>query len=125
MATKKTTNKKVAVESYHHESATRKNIPTAKIAAEGVVPRVEQAKYAYSAHLSPELRFDASGQSDRLTDIVEKLTAGSKLSTEETGILRCLAANASQPWLEGLGRKRNMIGAISKLSRLLFTFMNG
>ena len=61
--TKKRTGKKVVVESYRHESATRKNIPTAKIAAEGTVPRVPKAKYTYNAHLSPELRFDASGLS--------------------------------------------------------------
>ena len=85
---KKKTSKKVAVESYRHESATRKNIPTAKIAAEGKVPRVAKAKYAYSAHLSPELRFDASGQSDRVTEIVEKAAAGNRLTKEEAGILR-------------------------------------
>jgi adenine-specific DNA-methyltransferase len=105
MAAKKTKDTKVAVESYRHESATRKNIPTAKIAAEGVVPRVAKARYSYSAHLSPELRFDASGQSDRVSEIVEKAAAGSKLSKEEADILRGVAANASQPWLEWSGKK--------------------
>ncbi len=97
--------KKVAVESYRHESVTRKNIPTAKIAAEGTVPRVEKAHYAYSAHLPPELRFDASGQSDRVSEIVEKAASGSKLTKEEADILRGLAGNASQPWLEWSGKK--------------------
>ena len=102
---KKASNKKISVESYRHESATRKNIPTAKIAAEGMVPRVAKAKYAYSAHLSPELRFDASGQSDRINDIVEKTTSGYKLTREEANILFGIAANASQPWLEWSGKK--------------------
>lgn len=103
--TKKKSSKKVAVESYRHGSATRKNIPTAKIAAEGTVPRVAKAKYAYSAHLSPELRFDASGKCDRVTEIVEKAAAGNKLNREEVDILRGVAANASQPWLEWSGKK--------------------
>lgn len=105
-ASKKKASKKVAVESYRHESATRKNIPTAKIAAEGTVPRVVKATYSYSAHLSPELRFDAFGQSDRVTDIVEKAAAGNKLTKEEAEILRGVAANASQPWLEWSGKKQ-------------------
>ena len=103
--TKKKATKKVEIESYRYESATRKNIPTAKIAAEGTVPRVAKAKYAYSAHLSPELRFDASGQSDRITDIVEKAIAGNKLTRKEADVLRGVAANASQPWLEWSGKK--------------------
>ena len=88
----KKASKKVAVESYRHDSATRKNIPTAKIAAEGTVPRVPKAKYSYSAHLSPVLRFDASGQSDRVAEIVEKVAAGNKLTKEEADILRGVAA---------------------------------
>lgn len=103
MAKKKT--KKVAVENYKHDSSKRKNIPTAKMAAEGKIPRVKKAKYGYSAHLSPELRFDTSGKSDRVNEIVDKAISGKKLTSEESEILRGLASNANQPWLEWSGKK--------------------
>lgn len=105
MARKKKTNKKIAVEDYKHDSAKRKNIPTAKMAGEGTVPRIEKAKYNYSAHLSPELRLDVTGASDRVSEIVEKAALGKKLTSEETAIIRSVAANASQPWLEWSGKK--------------------
>ena len=40
MARKKKTKKKIAVENYTHESARRRNIPTAKMAGEGKIPKV-------------------------------------------------------------------------------------
>jgi len=104
MARKKKTKKKIAVETYKHDSAKRKNIPTAKMAGEGKIPKVAKATYSYSPHLSPVLRFDASGRTDRLTEIVEKVAEGKKLSIEEAEILRGVAANASQPWLEWSGK---------------------
>lgn len=104
---KKKATKKVTVENYRHDSATRKNIPTAKIAAEGIVPRVGKVKYAYSAHMSPELRFDSSGQSDGVSAIVEKAAAGNKLTKEEAEILRGVAANVGQPWLEWSRKKED------------------
>jgi len=81
MTRKKKTKKKISVKTYKHESAKRKNSPTAKMAGEGRIPRVEKAKYSYSPHLSPELRFDTSRQSDHVTDIVEKAIAGQKLTS--------------------------------------------
>ena len=105
MAKKKKTMKKVSVENYKHDSAKRKNIPTAKMAAEGKIPRMKKIKYGYSAHLFPELRFDTTGDSDRVNEIVEKATSGKKLTNEEVEILRGLATNASQPWLEWSGKK--------------------
>ena len=97
--------KNVAVESYKHASAKRKNLPTAKIAGEGVIPRVAKAEHSYSAHLAPELRFDISGRSDRVEEIVEKAVSGQQLSNNEAEILRGLAANVRQPWLEWSGKK--------------------
>ena len=105
MAKKKKTSKKVAVENYKHDSAKRKNIPTAKIAAEGKIPHMAKVKYGYSAHLSPELRFDASGQSDQVNNIVDKVSTGKKLTNKEVEIIKGLATNASQPWLEWSGKK--------------------
>ncbi len=105
MARKKKATKKIAVKTYKHESAKRKNIPTAKMAAEGEIPKVNKAKYSYSPHLSPELQFDSSGHSDRLAEITAKVIKSKALSSDEAEILRGVAANASHPWLEW-SRKR-------------------
>ena len=67
-----------------HTAATRKNIPPAKIASEGEIPKAKKAKYGYSAHLSPELQFDTSGKSDRVQEIVEKTIAGVKLNQQRS-----------------------------------------
>ena len=96
---------KVEVENFSHSTATRKNIPPAKIASEGKIPHVQKAKYGYSAHLTPELRFDTTGRSDRISEIVEKAISGTQLTAEEADVLRALAGNAQQPWLEWSGRK--------------------
>ena len=48
---------------YRH-AATRKNNPPTKIAAEGTVPVIPKAQYAYDPHLPPVLRFDQTGQAD-------------------------------------------------------------
>lgn len=105
MAKKRRASKSVEVENYSHSSSSRKNIPPAKIAAEGNIPAVQMARYGYSAHLSPELRFDPSGHSDRVSAIVEKAISGQTLTNEEAEILRGLAGNVSQPWLEWSGKK--------------------
>lgn len=55
-----------------HPSAKRRNIPPAKIAAEGTVPVVPKAQYAYNPHLPPVLRFDQHGGADALPELVAK-----------------------------------------------------
>ncbi|MBX3323104.1 MAG: hypothetical protein KF757_08965 [Phycisphaeraceae bacterium] len=55
-----------------HPAASRKNIPPAKIAAEGVVPAIPKAEYAYNPHLPPVLRFHHSGGHGS-TDALPKL----------------------------------------------------
>ncbi len=92
------------VEHYAHGS-TRTNIPPAKIAAEGKIPRVPKQRYAYSPHLSPTLRFDPSGQADRIPGIVEKALAGQALTPDEQELLRALGKQAGQPWLEWAGKQ--------------------
>ncbi len=47
---------------YRHLGAKRKNVPPAAMAAEGAVPKVPKARYEYSPHLPPVLRFDATGR---------------------------------------------------------------
>ena len=95
MAKKK--KKKVNIEHYTHD-AKRKNNPPAQISGEGNVPKIEKAKYAYSPHLDPVLRFDSTGKSD----VIEELLANAKerpLSSTELETLR-LATSQHQPWLE-------------------------
>lgn len=45
------------------------NIPPAKIAAEGVIPKVSDVRYDYSPRRSPTLRFDSQGAPDKLFDL--------------------------------------------------------
>jgi len=93
------------VETFEHKSAKRKNIPPAKIAGEGTIPKVNKVQYSYSPHLSPVLRSDPDGSTDKIPEIVEKALIGKTLSASERELLRSIAANASQPWLEWAGKK--------------------
>ncbi|MCP4200950.1 MAG: helix-turn-helix domain-containing protein [bacterium] len=88
---------------YRHDGETRTNIPPAKIAAEGTVPKVEKAKYAYNPHLPPVLRFDPTGAADRLQDLIAE--AGRRQLTEaEQSELR-EATSHYDPWLEWAGKR--------------------
>jgi adenine-specific DNA-methyltransferase len=93
---------KVEAKDYRHSKEKRKNIPPAKIAAEGEVPKVKRVKYHYSPHLSPELRFDPTGKADRVMEVAEK--AARHLTEEERDLLRKALAN-QRPWLEWAGKK--------------------
>jgi hypothetical protein len=54
-----------AVAADYRHSEKRKNVPPAAMAAEGKVPKVPKARYEYSPHLPPVLRFDATGRPTR------------------------------------------------------------
>ena len=86
---------------YRHEGVKRKNLPPAKIAAEGKVPKVEKARYWYSPHLPPVLRFDPDGDADRPLDLLEEVRRR-PLTEEETALLAG-ALRVHEPWLEHLG----------------------
>ena len=103
MARKKTT-KRVEVENYSHNGSSRKNIPPAKIAGEGKIPKTKKAVYSYSPHLTPDCCFDTSGNADRVADIVKKACSGESLSAKEQGILHSIAKNVEHPWLEWAGK---------------------
>ena len=86
----------------------RKNNPPAKIAAEGIVPAIPKAQYAYNPHLPPILRFDTTGESDRLPELLQ--TAQQRpLTADETQLLAIAIKNAQAPWLEWTA-KREMPG---------------
>ena len=55
---------------YRHTGVKRKNVPPATMAAEGTVPKVAKARYAYSPHLPPVLRFDGTGKADALPGLL-------------------------------------------------------
>jgi len=101
-AAKKRDIDEVSVEDYRHSGATRKNIPPAKIAAEGKVPEVPKIQYSYSPRRQPELRFDTSGKADRLPELLEKAKRG-PLTADEAQVLAD-ALRVQQPWLEWAGK---------------------
>ena len=92
---------------FRHEGKKRTNIPTAKIAGEGRIPKVPKARYSYDPHLPPVLRFDETGRADIISDRIDKLIrkAGSvALSSKELSEIR-EAVRHYQPWLEWAGKR--------------------
>lgn len=90
---RRTTRKNVATADYRHGEEKRTNIPPAKIAGEGRVPKVEKVRYHYSPHLPPELRFDPTGEVDKLP-----------LTADEQKLLADALRN-HEPWLEWAGKR--------------------
>jgi adenine-specific DNA-methyltransferase len=86
-----------------HPNAKRRNIPPAKIAAEGVVPVIPKAQYAYNPHLPPVLRFDQHGKPDALPELLDKARRG-PLSDDEARVL-AEALRIHEPWLEWTGKR--------------------
>lgn len=87
---------------YRH-AAKRKNNPPAKIAAEGTVPAIPRAQYAYNAHLPPVLRFDQSGGPDTLPKLLAE--AGRRTLTPDEQRLLADALRRQDPWLEWTGKR--------------------
>lgn len=87
---------------YRH-AASRKNNPPAKIAAEGTVPVIPKAQYAYNPHLPPVLRFDSTGSPDKLPELLAKART-SPLSDDEARLL-AEALRVHEPWLEWTGKR--------------------
>lgn len=86
---------------YRHDGEKRANIPPARLAAQGRVPRVAKARYRYNPHLPPVLRFDPTGKADEALDLQALIDKAGKapLTAEEQGRLREALA-VHQPWLE-------------------------
>ena len=84
---------------YRH-SAKRTNIPSATMESEGDIPKTKRVKYAYSPHLDPVLRFDPTGNSDKVKELVEKAARKESLTAVEIEVLRGIAEHWSKPWLE-------------------------
>jgi len=100
---KKTINGSVKTTDYRHRGEKRTNIPPAKIAAEGKVPKVAKVRYHYSPHLPPELRFDPTGKADKLPELIAE--AGRRPLTEKEQKLLAGALRQHEPWLEWAGKR--------------------
>ena len=88
---------------YRHDEVKRKNNPPAKIAAEGQVPLMPKIEFAYSPRLPPVLRFDSTGRSDELPQLLEQ--ARRRILTEDELRLLAVALQKQEPWLEWAGKR--------------------
>jgi adenine-specific DNA-methyltransferase len=88
---------------YRHTREKRTNIPPAKIAAEGSVPKLPKARYEYSPHLPPVLRSDPTGSADRLPDLIAE--AGRRPLKPEEQRLLAEALCQHEPWLEWAAKR--------------------
>lgn len=93
----------VPIGDIRHPAAKRKNNPPAKIAAEGTVPVISKAEYAYNPHLSPVLRFDQRGGPDALPSLLAE--AGKRPLTPDEQSLLAEALRKNEPWLEWTGKR--------------------
>ncbi len=89
---------KIKSADYRYRREKRTNIPPAKIAAEGAVPKVPKAQYYYSPHLPPALRFDSTGSADRLSELI--VEAGRRALKPEEQRLLAQVLRQQEPWLE-------------------------
>jgi adenine-specific DNA-methyltransferase len=91
-----------AVQSYRH-AAKRKNIPPAGLASQGKLREAPKMVYEYNPHLPPVLRFDPSGASDKLPDLLQ--TARTRALTADEAKLLADALRVREPWLEWAGKR--------------------
>lgn len=93
------------VADYRHTAATRKNNPTAGLAGQGRVRETPKVAYAYDPHLPPALRFDETGASDRLPELLAEATRR-PLTEEEAGLVS-ESLRMREPWLEWAGKRES------------------
>lgn len=91
------------VTDYRHDEATRKNNPPAKIAAEGTVPLMPKIRYEYSPRLAPALRFDSTGQADKLPELLQKAQRQPLTAAEAAQLGEAL--RDQEPWLEWASKR--------------------
>ena len=94
----------IEVADYRHDD-TRKNIPPAKIAAEGRIPHVPKITYSYSPRFDPALRFDGTGGADALPELLA--TARQRALTDDEARALAEALRAHEPWLEWAGKRES------------------
>lgn len=82
---------------------TRKLIPEAGLASHRRIQEMPVSQYSYDPHLPPVLRFDPTGQADKLPPLLEKAKHVT-LSDEDVQLLAD-ALRQHQPWLEWAGKQ--------------------
>ena len=110
MPSKKKSRKKIGngqllsnVADYRFADAKRKNIPPAKIAAEGTVPLLPKIQYEYSPRLAPVLRFDSTGAPDKLPNLLQQALRRPLTKDEARTIGNAL--RRQEPWLEWANKR--------------------
>ena len=88
---------------YRHKNVTRLNIPPAGLEARGEIAREKRIKWAYNPHLAPALRFDGTGKSDDIAELIDA-AGNKKLEPEEMMRLQEAFRN-HEPWLEWAGKR--------------------
>jgi len=88
---------------YRFKNATRLNIPPSGLAARGHIVREKKIVYAYNPHLTPTLRFDDTGEADRIEELLHTATQR-PLNQDELKLLQAALRN-HQPWLEWAGKQ--------------------
>ena len=91
------------ISDYRYPRATRKNNPAAGLAPEGRVKEAPKVVFDYNPHLPPALRFDPTGNSDALPELLEKART-SQLTEEDIQALAA-ALRRHEPWLEWAGKQ--------------------
>ena len=78
-----------------------------------------KAKYAYSPHRPPVLRFDTDGTADRLPELSGEGRPGGTLTDEEaSGCWPSPRRERQEPWLEWAGKRRSTTaGGFDRRSR--------
>lgn len=94
------------VKSYRYPSK-RKNNPPAGLAAQGKIRETPRLKFAYDPHLPPVLRFDATGASDKLPELLQ--TACTRALTVKEAQQLAEALRQREPWLEWAGKREKKV----------------
>ena len=102
----KRSKKKGEVVDYRHKTSSRLNIPPAGIAARGKIVKEKKIEYAYNPHLSPALRFDGTGGSDRIVELLAAATQ--RTLTDDEATLLQEAFRNHEPWLEWAGKHEEL-----------------
>jgi len=88
---------------YRYIDKKRKYITPAGLASQGKVEEAPKLQFEYNPHLPPVLRFDETGQTDKLPELLEKALRG-PLTEDEANILSD-ALKKNEPWLEWTGKR--------------------
>ncbi len=116
------TNKDDDVQDLRHQR-TRANNPPAAMAAAGSIPEAEAKEYRLDPHLPPELRADASGESDDLHALLAEAKQRTLTPSEVDRLDKGLVG--SEPWLGWSGKTANETLALDPVALHLHERISG